>query len=117
MSRSTEAVTEETKRTMTIYHRILADEKRRIVIEVLNEQPAISLDGLAEEIASRTGESAETVKIPLHHNHVPLLDDVGVLDYERDRGRVTAVPPVLDDVSELAQHTAAVSGSRREAVQ
>lgn len=94
---------------MTVYHRILADERRRIAIEVLNDRSSVSLDELAEEVALRGGGSPETVRISLHHHHLPLLDEVGVVDYDSDRTRITAVQPKLTEVSELSRFTAASS--------
>lgn len=72
-------------------HRILAAEYRRAVLEILaDREPPVTLDRLATAIAARS-ETAETdrVRLLLHHEHLPRLDDGDVLEYDADDRRVT----------------------------
>lgn len=72
-------------------YRILAAEYRRALLEILaDREPPIPLDGLAAAIAARS-ETAENdrVRLRLHHERLPRLDDSDVLEYEADDRRVT----------------------------
>lgn len=84
---------------------VLADSRRRHVIEILSEHDALSLRALAEEIAGREAEksdsdvsdaSVERMMTSLHHCHVPKLADAGIVLYETRNGRV-----ILADVPDL----------------
>lgn len=76
-------------------HRVLASDRRRTVLAVLGERRAPSdLRRLAEAVARREADDsttpgdAERVAISLHHRHLPLLDDLGVVAYDPDARRV-----------------------------
>ncbi|MGQ4555640.1 DUF7344 domain-containing protein [Halobellus sp. GM3] len=81
------------KLSETDIHDLLRNDRRRQTIKCLQEQGReVMLRDLAEEIAAReTGESPpprnirDSVYISLHQNHLPKLDDAGVVDYDRDR--------------------------------
>lgn len=77
---------------------VLGNDRRRHVTTVLasaDEPP--TLDELAEAVATLEreeagiphGETVESVRVSLHHAHLPELDDAGVLDYDSEEGRVT----------------------------
>lgn len=87
--------------------------RRRVVRHLLKfvGEP-MPVDALATAIARREHETPsagldpsvrERVEIALDHAHLPKLVAAGVVEYERDRGRVTARPeiealePYLDD--------------------
>lgn len=80
----------ESRATKSEWHRILSNERRRDVIEVLEKSPMpIELEVLAAQVAIReVGATAveegavERVMITLHHMHLPLMDDVGVISYD-----------------------------------
>ncbi|WP_435347330.1 DUF7344 domain-containing protein [Haloarchaeobius sp. HRN-SO-5] len=83
-------------------HRVLANERRRVVLEVLVDwRTPMKLEDLATEVASRERQSGtvDDVKISLHHAHLPLLDDVGAVEYDRDRNRVTSSRPTLEELT------------------
>lgn len=71
-------------------HRILADETRRTVTAILRTTSTpIALDNLATRVVDRNEELAlqgtdhtDHVAIGLHHNHLPLLADVGIISYD-----------------------------------
>ncbi|MDS0283705.1 DUF7344 domain-containing protein [Haloarcula onubensis] len=73
-------------------YRILSDERRRLVLEILAERTTgIGLDDLAQAVTTRqtTGTdvgpgTVDRVRIALHHKHLPMLDESGVLSYESE---------------------------------
>lgn len=74
------------------YHRILASERRRTLLAVLAEESkTVNLETVAAAVAEReaasTEVSADTVKgvtVTLHHHHLPMLADAGVIEYDPD---------------------------------
>lgn len=77
-------------------HRLLASERRRLLLTVLeNRESTATLDDLAAAIADReneremaNGEAVERVKLTLHHNHLPKLDEHDVVDYHPESHRI-----------------------------
>jgi hypothetical protein len=71
-------------------HRVLAARHRRRVLDALAERTTpVDLETLAAAVAAREegGADEETVaqvSISLHHTHLPLMADVGVVDYDPD---------------------------------
>lgn len=78
-------------------HRLLADERRRLALDVLAERATpVELADLADEIAAREDgldavdeETLGRVRVSLHHNHLPMMDDLGVADYDLASHSVT----------------------------
>lgn len=76
--------------TTTERHRVLAAERRRVTLEALGGLSGeVALTDLARGVARREGgidaaddEAVRHVKTTLHHVHLPMMDDVGVLTYE-----------------------------------
>lgn len=74
---------------------LLADPHRRCVIECFDRTSSdVTIETLAEHVAAELTESADgderrRVLLALHHNHLPRLDDHGVLEYDPDAGTVT----------------------------
>ncbi|WP_254543489.1 DUF7344 domain-containing protein [Halomarina pelagica] len=77
----------------TDIHDVLRNDRRRHVIRELRSRVGIvTLRGLAESIAEReAGESPaprnvrDSVYNSLHQTHLPKLDDMGIIRYDRDR--------------------------------
>jgi hypothetical protein len=73
--------------------RVLASDRRRVVLAVLAERSLpLGLEALADLVADREGESEtdlRSVRIALHHVHLPLLSDVGVVSYDPETKRLT----------------------------
>lgn len=76
-------------------HEILASERRRLVLQVIDDGPTtVSMDDLAEAVAARESPSSpdhdaiEHVRISLHHKHLPMLADAGVLEYDGETRQV-----------------------------
>jgi hypothetical protein len=82
--------------TETEYHRLLADTDRRTVLDVLGAQSTpIDLHELGRAVATEKGESGESerdaiehARVALHHIHLPLMDDLGVIEYDQESRRV-----------------------------
>lgn len=82
-------------------YRLLGDERRRTAANVLAEQSSsLTLSELATELAAREtaaeNVSQRTLEVRLHHVHLPLMDDVGVLDYDSEANHVDPRQPILD---------------------
>lgn len=77
-------------------HSLLSSKRRRVVLNILEEETThVELADLAAEVATREdgldGEDSETVKrveIMLHHNHLPKMDELGVLTYESNSDQI-----------------------------
>lgn len=63
--------------------RILADSERRRILASLRSASAesVALEELTQ-LASDTGDDLEHTRIRLHHNHLPALEDAGLLTYD-----------------------------------
>lgn len=67
---------------------LLADSRRRQVVSRLAERGRnrpIFLDELSAELAELeegVDESVDTLAIALHHNHLPKLDEAGLIEYD-----------------------------------
>ncbi|RMB25096.1 DUF7344 domain-containing protein [Haloplanus aerogenes] len=95
-----------TRRHMTEcqIHGILANERRRAVIERLDASPGtVTVRDLSTTIAAaETGESPpparvrESVYTSLHQTHLPKLHEVGVVEYDRDHSLVHLRPAVRE---------------------
>ena len=93
-----------TRRSMTEcqIHGLLANERRRAVIERLDASPGtVTVRDLSTAIAeTETGRSPpparvrESVYTSLHQTHLPKLHAVGVVEYDRERSLVHLRPAV-----------------------
>lgn len=78
---------------------VLDDEYRRAVVEILAENDrSTDLTSLATSVVADvegvspddvTGRETRRTKVELHHNHLPKLDDAGVLEYAHEEHRIT----------------------------
>lgn len=78
---------------------LLSYHQRRLVIEFLaTEAETVDIDVVATEVAShidpQTAERIDAIRASLHHQHLPKLDDAGVLDYDSPTGTVRADPQI-----------------------
>lgn len=77
-------------------HLLLSVARRRITIDILaNGTAPIYLDDLAAAVADRetdaamaSNETVERVAVSLHHSHLPMMDDFGLIEYDRESTRV-----------------------------
>lgn len=92
--------------TTDVFH-LLADDRRRHVLDYLSQQVAtVSLGELAEQVAIREGDPTydhyERILTSLYHSHLPRLVDAGMVRYDVEGETVTvlaaieAVRPYLD---------------------
>jgi hypothetical protein len=83
-------------------HGLLANERRRAVIERLDASPGtVTVRDLSTAIAeTETGQSPpparvrESVYTSLHQTHLPKLHELGVVEYDRERSLVHVRPAV-----------------------
>lgn len=93
---STDDEGEHSRMSESARHRILSNERRRTALAVLeNRSTPIELETMAAEIANlnrdtaTVGEEAvDRLAIVLHHNHLPMLADFGVIAYDPEEKRV-----------------------------
>lgn len=79
-------------------HWILSSERRRTLLEILGGRSApVGLEVLAEAIGEEElgvdalePETIERIAITLHHNHLPKLDDAGVVEYDTTSNHVSS---------------------------
>lgn len=77
-------------------YRVLSSQRRRLALEALESRDLpLSLDDLATGIARLEGdndgvapEPTERITVDLHHCHLPMLADVGIIDYDAATGHV-----------------------------
>jgi hypothetical protein len=89
---------------------LLSNRRRRDVLLYLDAQPdgTATLDTLAEHIAARENDvtvgqlsaaQRKRVYIGLYQCHLPKMDDLGVIEYDQDRGTVE-----LQDISQFSRY-------------
>jgi len=74
----------------------LAHERRQRVCEVLAgaDREFLPLDALSERVAARHESGADgaadprTVRVELHHVHLPKLDEAGLIEYDHELNTV-----------------------------
>jgi hypothetical protein len=104
-------------------YRCLANERRRFVLSYLlavQDRP-VSVDELVEAVTDAdsrpTSPDTDGVEVTLHHAHLPILAEAGLVNYDRSRGVVTktsrcaSVEPYLDLVDNLDRTKGSVRGS------
>jgi hypothetical protein len=84
-----------------IFH-LLQNERRRAVIRYLrDEEGTVSMRDIAEQVAAWEHDTSvaaldsderQRVYIPLYQNHLPKLDEEGVIEYNQSRGTVERTP-------------------------
>jgi len=101
----------------------LADgTRRRVTWYLLDESPA-SIHELADVLAGWRLDDRpavgpadhENLVAALHHSHLPVLDEAGLVDYHREDATVeaTALAPVVEDVVRFAHAYDAALADRR----
>lgn len=75
---------------------MLSVERRRLVLDVLTGKSApIDIESLAGGVAAREEgldaseeETIQRVSVELHHIHLPLLEEFGLVDYDDESERI-----------------------------
>ena len=76
-------------------HRILANERRRVLIDVLVDcDPPVRLGELAADVRKienrrEATTTLETLQVVLHHQHLPMLSKYGLIRYDAREMLVT----------------------------
>lgn len=77
-------------------YRLLASERCTVAFDMLSERTApVELEDLARAVAAFESEGEDAVDeatIRLHHVHLPKLDELGLIDYDRAANRVVSCP-------------------------
>ena len=89
----------------SVRHRLLSCERRRILLDVLEEsQTPIGLGSISAAVEERERnadpidpEKDDRVAIALHHVHLPMLAEAGVVDYDATSNRVESFRDRLHD--------------------
>lgn len=121
---SARAVERETPSNLSldeIYH-LLQTKRRRDVLRYLREADGpVRLRELAEQVAAweqdttverLSSDERQRVYISLYQSHLPKLDNHGIVDYDKDRGRVEATSRTSQLDSYLEPPQAASSSER-----
>ncbi|UTF53548.1 DUF7344 domain-containing protein [Natronosalvus rutilus] len=73
----------------------LSDARRRYVLSLLLTRPRVGVEELCDEVVGweRAGADGAVVRdsmitVSLVHNHLPKLDDLGLVDYDAENGCV-----------------------------
>lgn len=70
----------------------LTAAQRRYVLHYLAGSEVVTLGELAEWVAKRCESDPERTAIMLHHGHLPMLTEVGLVDYDPATRTVEARP-------------------------
>jgi len=95
------------------YLRVLAHEHRRQLLTILLERGDQAEVAIPEAVV-RDDTDRDTVRLSFHHIHVPKLDELGLVEWDRDAGVVTKGPN-FDDVRSLIEAVERVEASLNEA--
>lgn len=87
-----------------VIHDVLRNDRRRRVIQYLKRRlEPVSLRDLSERVAELETDKSpaprdirQSVYNSLHQTHLPKLDDIGIVDYDRDRKTVALLERARD---------------------
>lgn len=78
-------------------HRLLSAERRRLALEVLEERGPMGIEDLATAIVERedpdaagTTDATRRTMVDLYHRHLPMMDDLGAVEFDRQSRRVVS---------------------------
>ena len=81
----------------TDIHNVLSNRRRQLLLGILDSKEEVSMRWLSERIAEiETGESPpprdtrKSVYVSLKQSHLPLLDDLGLVDVDQENKTVVA---------------------------
>jgi hypothetical protein len=90
---------DESTASLDVIFEILKNSRRREVLRFLRERDEqVSLGGLAEHVAAiendtttdaLTSSERKRVYVGLYQCHLPKMDDIGVVEFNQDRGHIT----------------------------
>ncbi|WP_254524654.1 DUF7344 domain-containing protein [Natrinema caseinilyticum] len=96
-------------RTESTRHRLLEAKRRRMTLDILTGVTAtVELSELAAGIVAREGgvdavtdDAVSDVQISLHHVHLPMMAELGVIDYDASTRRIETCPS-RDDARDIS---------------
>ncbi|MFC4451760.1 DUF7344 domain-containing protein [Halorussus aquaticus] len=96
---------------------LLSDRYRRHALACLDGLPApVTLEGLTDQVAGREFQQPPDkvsmikrtqIATALHHTHLPKLEEVGIIVYDSDEGKVTEIsiePPLTGFLDKIRRH-------------
>lgn len=82
---------------------VLQNDRRRNVLQILNENGGQSLRSISEDIARIEAGSKEpasnlrkSIYISLHQTHLPKMEQLGIISYDREKDLVKLLPAAQD---------------------
>lgn len=91
----------------------LSNQTRRHIVRSLAEHnPNSGQDPAIEELDIATADEVEARETLLYHQHLPRLDEVGLIEWDEDTGVVTRGPrfedsrPLIESIVELEDERA-----------
>ncbi|MFC6824586.1 DUF7344 domain-containing protein [Halopelagius fulvigenes] len=98
--------------TLDDYFAVLGEKHRDAVVEILaDEDRSVHLLALAERVAAETRDvslddltpkEVQRVELSLHHNHLPKLDEAGIVEYASEEKRISPADDI-GAVSDLVE--------------
>lgn len=90
----------------TVFKALSNSHRIRVIQVVVDASSSVTLEDLAREIARKEEEPVESTReerveelhVSLYHKHIPKLEDLGLIEWNRDEGRVA-----IDDSAPLEQ--------------
>lgn len=84
---------------------VLADMERRQIVTHLKDTStdSVSLEELTTSLTTDSDYDPNSTRISLHHNHLPTLDETGIIDYDPDTNTIhyhahTELESLLDTI-------------------
>ncbi|MFH5798971.1 ArsR family transcriptional regulator [Haladaptatus sp. CMAA 1911] len=79
-------------------------QRRHVLSTLLDSGDEITVSELAEMTSSKSDGDASRIEVGLHHSHLPRLEGMGIVEYDRDAETVepTAAVAELEPFFELA---------------
>lgn len=77
------------------------EQRRRLLLHLLETDPQLDFPPLDED-RQRSPEEARREQIALYHNHLPMLEGAGFIDWDEEAGEVTK-GPAFEDLEPLLQ--------------
>ena len=101
---------------------VLKNSRRRLVLDYLarNDQP-VDLRDLADfvtaeendtDVSAITSKERKRVYVGLYQFHLPKMDDMNIIEFNQDRGRISLTDRGETLVQQHAQHADGVSGGK-----
>ncbi|WP_231182975.1 ArsR family transcriptional regulator [Haladaptatus sp. DYF46] len=71
-------------------------QRRHVLSTLLDSDDEITVSELAEMTSSKSDGDASRIEVGLHHSHLPRLEGMGIVEYDRDAETVEPTAAVAD---------------------